>query len=224
MNAITSKSPIDGAILGQVNATPLGDIDSICENAHLAHLKWRKVPAPRRGELVRIWGEVLRARKQEIADMVSLEAGKITSEALGEVQEMIDICDFAVGLSRQLHGLTIQSERVEHHLLERWKPLGVVGIISAFNSRSCRCRRGNGCPRKSAASFSNWLDPYGQTSGAGVCRGIKTQLAGTWRQWRNDSAPKRGFFAFRASHNFRRRRHCWPKMHDFATLDCAFVG
>lgn len=133
MNTITSKSPIDGAILGQIEATPVGAIGAICENAHVAHLSWRKVPAPRRGELVRIWGEVLRARKHEIADMVTLEAGKIISEALGEVQEMIDICDFAVGLSRQLHGLTIQSERPEHHLLERWKPLGVVGIISAFN-------------------------------------------------------------------------------------------
>lgn len=133
MQSLISKSPIDGAVLGTIETTPINKIDEICSNAQNAYLKWRNIPAPRRGELVRLWGEILRARKQEIANIVTLEAGKIKSEALGEVQEMIDICDFAVGLSRQLHGLTIQSERAEHHLLERWKPLGVVGVISAFN-------------------------------------------------------------------------------------------
>jgi aldehyde dehydrogenase (NAD+) len=91
------------------------------------------VPAPRRGELVRLFGEVLREYKADLGELVSIEAGKITQEGLGEVQEMIDICDFAVGLSRQLYGLTIASERPGHHMRETWHPLGVVGVISAFN-------------------------------------------------------------------------------------------
>jgi aldehyde dehydrogenase (NAD+) len=91
------------------------------------------VPAPRRGELVRLFGEVLRAHKADLAALVTLEAGKISSEGEGEVQEMIDICDFAVGLSRQLYGLTIASERPGHRMMEQWLPLGVVGVISAFN-------------------------------------------------------------------------------------------
>lgn len=133
MDKIISHSPIDGSILGEVTSTPISEIDIICQNAAIAQKAWRQIPAPRRGEFVRIWGEILRAKKHEIASMVTLEAGKITSESLGEVQEMIDMADFATGLSRQLHGLVIASERPKHHLLERYKPLGVVLIISAFN-------------------------------------------------------------------------------------------
>jgi aldehyde dehydrogenase (NAD+) len=101
--------------------------------AQSAFLAWRSVPAPRRGELIRLLGEELRAEKEALGALVSLEAGKILTEGLGEVQEMIDICDFAVGLSRQLHGLTIASERPGHRMMESWHPLGVVGVISAFN-------------------------------------------------------------------------------------------
>lgn len=103
------------------------------ERAEQAFRAWRQVPAPRRGELVRLFGEELRRHKAELGELVSWEAGKITQEGLGEVQEMIDICDFAVGLSRQLYGLTIASERPGHHMRETWHPLGVVGVISAFN-------------------------------------------------------------------------------------------
>ena len=103
------------------------------ERAEQAFRAWRQVPAPRRGELVRLFGEELRRHKAELGELVSWEAGKITQEGLGEVQEMIDICDFAVGLSRQLYGLTIASERPGHHMREAWHPLGVVGVISAFN-------------------------------------------------------------------------------------------
>ncbi len=130
---IVSKSPIDGSMIGEVPETSPSEINYICELAQNAFLEWREIPAPKRGEFVRIWGEVLRDQKQKIAEMVTLEAGKTRSEALGEVQEMIDMCDFACGLSRQIYGLTIASERPEHHLIERYKPLGVVGIISAFN-------------------------------------------------------------------------------------------
>jgi len=105
----------------------------MAERAHRAFLRWRSVPAPRRGELVRLLGEELRTRKQALGRLVSLEVGKIPAEGEGEVQEMIDICDFAVGLSRQLYGRTIASERPGHHMLENWHPLGVVGVISAFN-------------------------------------------------------------------------------------------
>ncbi|GAO21313.1 aldehyde dehydrogenase protein [Alicycliphilus sp. B1] len=103
------------------------------ECAHRAYLDWRSVPAPVRGELVRRLGGLLRRHKAALGELVSLEAGKIASEGQGEVQEMIDICDFAVGLSRQLHGLTIASERPGHRMMETWHPMGVVGIISAFN-------------------------------------------------------------------------------------------
>lgn len=103
------------------------------DQAQSAFEAWRSVPAPRRGELVRLFGEVLREHKADLGELVSIEAGKITQEGLGEVQEMIDICDFAVGLSRQLYGLTIASERPGHHMRESWHPLGVVGVISAFN-------------------------------------------------------------------------------------------
>lgn len=130
---IASYSPIDNSFIGELPTTSNVKINKICTKAQTAFLEWREVPAPKRGEFVRIWGEILRAEKQKIADMVTLEAGKTISEALGEVQEMIDMCDFACGLSRQIYGLTIASERPEHHLIERYKPLGVVGIISAFN-------------------------------------------------------------------------------------------
>jgi len=130
---LKARSPIDGAVLGQVHeATPV-DVNSAVERAQAAFIAWRDVPAPRRGELVRLLGEELRAHKADLARLVSVEAGKITSEGEGEVQEMIDICDFAVGLARQLHGLTIASERPGHRMMEQWHPLGVVGVISAFN-------------------------------------------------------------------------------------------
>lgn len=127
------RSPIDGAAIAQV---PLADGEATraaIAQAHTAFTAWRSVPAPRRGELVRLFGEELRRHKADLAALVTLEAGKISSEGEGEVQEMIDICDFAVGLSRQLHGLTIASERPGHRMMEQWHPLGVVGVISAFN-------------------------------------------------------------------------------------------
>jgi aldehyde dehydrogenase (NAD+) len=127
------RSPIDGVSLGAVHAATADEMRAAVERAHAAFLQWRNVPAPKRGELVRLFGEELRAHKAELARLVSLEAGKVSSEGEGEVQEMIDICDFAVGLSRQLHGLTIASERPGHRMMEQYLPLGVVGIISAFN-------------------------------------------------------------------------------------------
>ncbi len=130
---LISRSPIDGRVLGRVGLTGPAETEAAMVAASAAFRQWRGVPAPRRGDLVRLWGDVLRERKAALGALVTLEAGKITSEGLGEVQEMIDICEFAVGLSRQLHGLTIASERPGHHLLERWHPRGVVGVISAFN-------------------------------------------------------------------------------------------
>ncbi len=130
---LRARSPVDGAVTGQVVQASAADMQAAIGLAHAAFLQWRVVPAPKRGELVRVFGEVLRSHKTDLAALVSLEAGKIASEGLGEVQEMIDICDFAVGLSRQLHGLTIASERPGHRMMEQWLPLGVVGIISAFN-------------------------------------------------------------------------------------------
>jgi len=127
------RSPIDGVALGAVHEASAEDMRAAVARAHAAFLQWRNVPAPKRGELVRLFGEELRAHKADLARLVSLEAGKVTSEGEGEVQEMIDICDFAVGLSRQLHGLTIASERPGHRMMEQYLPLGVVGIISAFN-------------------------------------------------------------------------------------------
>ena len=126
-------SPIDGAEVARVTETPLDEIPAIRKRANAAFEAWRKVPAPRRGELVRLLGEELRAAKDELGAVVTLEAGKITSEGLGEVQEMIDICDFAVGLSRQLYGLTIASERPGHVMRETWHPLGPCAVITAFN-------------------------------------------------------------------------------------------
>ncbi|WP_252180959.1 aldehyde dehydrogenase family protein [Azospirillum sp. B4] len=130
---IGARSPIDGAEAGRVKALSAADVDALVRQAHAAHLEWRAVPAPRRGELVRLLGEELRAVRTDLGRLVTLEAGKILSEGLGEVQEMIDICDFAVGLSRQLYGLTIATERPGHRLMETWHPLGVCGVISAFN-------------------------------------------------------------------------------------------
>jgi len=129
--ALPVRSPIDGALLGAVHETrdPAAEIARSAQ----AFRQWRNVPAPRRGELVRLLGEELRASKQALGRLVTLEVGKIASEGLGEVQEMIDICDFAVGLSRQLYGLTIASERPDHKLTESWHPIGPVGVISAFN-------------------------------------------------------------------------------------------
>jgi len=126
-------TPIDGSRLGAVRLESAAEVEQKIGRAAHAFEAWRKVPAPRRGELVRLFGEELRASKAALGELVSWEAGKITQEGQGEVQEMIDICDFAVGLSRQLYGLTIASERPGHHMREAWHPLGVVGVISAFN-------------------------------------------------------------------------------------------
>ncbi len=131
--SIVARSPIDGAMTCSIKSASKADVDRAIDAAHEAYLKLRIIPAPLRGELVRRIGMKLRERKSELADLVTLEAGKIVSESLGEVQEMIDICDFAVGLSRQLHGLTIASERPGHRMMEQWHPMGVVGVISAFN-------------------------------------------------------------------------------------------
>ena len=126
-------SPIDGAVIAHVHDTPTAGVAAAIEAAQGAFLAWRNVPAPRRGELVRLLGEELRAAKTDLGRLVTLEAGKTLSEGLGEVQEMIDICDYAVGLSRQLFGLTLATERADHRMMETWQPLGVVGVISAFN-------------------------------------------------------------------------------------------
>jgi aldehyde dehydrogenase (NAD+) len=130
---IASYSPIDGQLLGRVASTTATELENILAQSATAFRQWRTVPAPRRGELVRLFGEAVRRHKNELAELITLEAGKINSEASGEVQEVIDICDFAVGLSRQLYGFTISSERREHHMMERWHPLGPVGVITAFN-------------------------------------------------------------------------------------------
>jgi L-aminoadipate-semialdehyde dehydrogenase len=126
-------TPIDGSEVAHVATDDAASVDAKIAAAQKAFLQWRSVPAPRRGELVRLLGEELRAHKDDLGRLVTIECGKILSEGLGEVQEMIDICDFAVGLSRQLYGLTIASERPGHHMRETWQPLGVVGVISAFN-------------------------------------------------------------------------------------------
>ncbi len=128
-----ARTPITGTDLATLGWHSPADVDATVERAQTAFDQWRTTPAPGRGALVKRLGEVLTAHKADLADLVSLEAGKIRSEALGEVQEMIDICDFAVGLSRQLYGRTMPSERPGHRLAETWHPLGVVGVISAFN-------------------------------------------------------------------------------------------
>jgi len=130
---IESVSPIDGKVLARVKTATPQDYDRVVERAQEAFQQWRVVPAPKRGEVVRQLGNALRASKRDLGRLVTLEAGKIVAEGEGEVQEMIDICDFAVGLSRQLYGLTIASERPNHRMMEQWHPLGPVGIITAFN-------------------------------------------------------------------------------------------
>jgi aldehyde dehydrogenase (NAD+) len=130
---LSARSPITGEELASIPAHTAGQVHDIVGTAHEAFLLWRSVPAPVRGQLVRELGELLREHKADLGALVSIEAGKIRSEGLGEVQEMIDICDLAVGLSRQLTGLTIASERPGHRMMEQWHPLGVVGVISAFN-------------------------------------------------------------------------------------------
>ena len=130
---LTVRSPIDGGLLASMRQDKAAHVSTAIANAEKAFRQWRGVPAPVRGEFVRLIGEELRAAKDDLGKLVTIENGKILSEGLGEVQEMIDICDFAVGLSRQLYGLTIQSERPGHHMRETWQPLGPVGVISAFN-------------------------------------------------------------------------------------------
>ena len=130
---LESISPIDGKVLTRVTQVTEAEYDKIAARAHEAFLKWRMVPAPKRGEVVRQLGNRLREVKTELGALVTMEMGKIRAEGEGEVQEMIDICDFAVGLSRQLYGLTMPSERPGHRMYEQWHPLGIVGIISAFN-------------------------------------------------------------------------------------------
>ena len=130
---LTVRSPIDGAEVARIAVTSPADAEAAIDRAGDAFKAWRQVPAPRRGELVRLLGEELRGAKNALGALVTLEAGKITSEGLGEVQEMIDICDFAVGLSRQIYGLTIASERPGHRMMETWHPLGPTAVITAFN-------------------------------------------------------------------------------------------
>ena len=130
---ITSHSPVDGALIAKVKTTTREDYEQVMSTAADAFKIWRAIPAPQRGEIVRQFGEKLRELKEPLGKLVSYEMGKSYQEGLGEVQEMIDICDFAVGLSRQLHGLTMHSERPGHRMYEQYHPLGIVGIISAFN-------------------------------------------------------------------------------------------
>ncbi len=130
---VVVRSPIDGTVLARLRNHAADEVSAMVGRAEIAFKAWRLVPAPRRGELVRLFGEELRRHKDDLGRLVTLESGKILQEGLGEVQEMIDICDFAVGLSRQLYGLTIASERPGHRMMETWHPLGVVGVISAFN-------------------------------------------------------------------------------------------
>jgi aldehyde dehydrogenase (NAD+) len=127
------QSPITGEVIAQLAPTTAEQVEQAIGAAQAAFQQWRSMPAPRRGELVRLLGDELRKAKQDLGRLVTLETGKILSEGLGEVQEMIDICDFALGLSRQLYGLTVVSERAEHRLMEQWHPIGPVGVISAFN-------------------------------------------------------------------------------------------
>lgn len=131
--SLAVHSPIDGVEVARVAETKTADMPQVIARAQDAFRAWREVPAPRRGELVRLLGEELRTSKAELGALVTLEAGKIISEGLGEVQEMIDICDFAVGLSRQLYGLTIASERPGHRMMETWHPMGPCAVITAFN-------------------------------------------------------------------------------------------
>ena len=128
-----SYSPVDGSLIGTVTETTRAEYEQVMTAAEAAFQVWRTMPAPKRGEIIRQIGNKLREHKEALGYLVSLEMGKIYQEGLGEVQEMIDICDFAVGLSRQLYGLSMHSERPDHRMYEQWHPLGVVGVISAFN-------------------------------------------------------------------------------------------
>jgi aldehyde dehydrogenase (NAD+) len=130
---IAVRTPVTGEAIARLRAATPAEVNAAVERAHRAFLAWRLVPAPRRGEVVRAFGDLLRARKASLGELVSIETGKIRSEGLGEVQEIIDIADFAVGLSRQLYGLTIASERPGHRMMETWHPLGACGVITAFN-------------------------------------------------------------------------------------------
>lgn len=130
---LKSYSPVDGQLIGEVSVTTKSQYEAAIKKAEKAYLKWRDIPAPLRGEIVRQYGDKLRAFKNELGTLVSYEMGKSLQEGLGEVQEMIDICDFAVGQSRQLYGLSMHSERPNHRMYEQWHPIGIVGIISAFN-------------------------------------------------------------------------------------------
>jgi aldehyde dehydrogenase (NAD+) len=130
---LDSYSPVDGKLIASVYSTTKNDYEKVVKTAQKAFEEWRMVPAPKRGEVIRQMGDQLRKFKQPLGELVSFEMGKSLQEGLGEVQEMIDICDFAVGLSRQLHGLTMHSERPGHRMYEQYHPLGVVGVISAFN-------------------------------------------------------------------------------------------
>jgi aldehyde dehydrogenase (NAD+) len=130
---LESISPIDGKVIASVRTATLEEYQRTVQRARAAFQKWQIVPAPKRGEIIRQLGNALREAKADLGRLVTLEAGKIVAEGEGEVQEMIDICDFAVGLSRQLYGLTIASERPQHRMLEQWHPLGIVGIVTAFN-------------------------------------------------------------------------------------------
>jgi aldehyde dehydrogenase (NAD+) len=130
---LESFSPVNGQLIGKVEVTTAADYQQVKQKAKEAYQVFRLMPAPKRGEIVRQFGDKLRELKQPLGELVSLEMGKSLQEGLGEVQEMIDICDFAVGLSRQLYGLTMHSERPGHRMYEQYHPLGIVGIISAFN-------------------------------------------------------------------------------------------
>jgi len=132
-NSIDSFSPVDGEKIASVKVASKADYETVIANAQEAFIFWRTVPSPKRGEIVRQFGDALRQNKEALGTLVSYEMGKSLQEGFGEVQEMIDICDFAVGLSRQLYGLTMHSERPSHRMYEQWHPLGIVGIISAFN-------------------------------------------------------------------------------------------
>jgi aldehyde dehydrogenase (NAD+) len=130
---LSVRSPLTGEVVADLAEDTAQTLSTKIARSAAAFHQWRMVPAPRRGEFVRLIGMELRRSKRELGRLVTLEAGKIASEGLGEVQEMIDICDFAVGLSRQLHGLTIATERPNHRMMETWHPIGPVGVISAFN-------------------------------------------------------------------------------------------
>ena len=132
-NALIARSPINGEVIGRLRQHSPAEVATAIAEAQSAFLKWRLLPAPRRGELLRLMNDEVRRTRTELGRLVSIEAGKILSEGVGEVQELIDIFDFAIGLSRQLYGLTIASERGEHRMMESWHPLGVIGVITAFN-------------------------------------------------------------------------------------------